>query len=117
MKFDLHRPCDECPFRSDCLPAWLGRERAQEISETLRGGNTFSCHKTGRDEARDNEQHCAGALLVLRRDQGGFSGAVSLACAVGWLEPDRLDESAPVFDSLDEFIEHHSRGKEDRKNC
>ena len=104
MNFDLHKPCANCPFRTDCPPAWLGHERAEGIAEAVAGGNTFRCHKTLEEAPR----MCAGALLVTRRDQGGFSGAISLACAVGWLEPDRLDEGAPVFSSLEEFIAHHA---------
>ncbi len=108
MKFDLHKPCIDCPFRTDCPPAWLGHRRAQGIAEAVGGGNTFQCHKTP-DAA---PQMCAGALLVTRRDQGGFSGAISLACAFGWIEPDQLDNDAPVFDSLEAFIEHHTNLKE-----
>ena len=104
MKFDLHKPCANCPFRTDCPPAWLGHERASDIAQAVAEGSTFQCHKT----LEDAPQMCAGALLVSRRDQAGFSGAISLACAVGWLEPDRLDEGALVFDSLEAFIEHHA---------
>lgn len=113
MKFDLHKACELCPFRTDCPPAWLGHDRAAQIAETLDGGNTFSCHKTGRNESREGENHCAGALIVLRRDQVGFSGALSVACASGWLDWRALDDNAPVFKSLEEFIDHHSQKKED----
>ena len=112
MRFDLHKPCANCPFRTDCPPAWLSGARAEEIAEAVAGGNTFQCHKT----LQDAPQMCAGALLVVRHDQGGFSGAISLACAVGWLEPDRLDEGAPVFDSLEAFIAHHEGFESEEKD-
>lgn len=105
MKFDLHKPCAGCPFRTDCLPAWLGRDRAQGIADAVGGGNTFQCHKT----PATAPQMCAGALITTRTNQGGFSGAISLACAFGWLEPNQLDDKSPVFDSLDAFVEHHAQ--------
>lgn len=107
MKFDLTTPCSGCPFRRDCQPGWLGLERANSIAETLDQGNTFSCHKTGRNQAREGEQHCAGALIVLKNSQGGFSGMVSIAAALGIFNYRALDLDAPVFDSLDDFIDHH----------
>ena len=105
MKFDLHKPCANCPFRTDCPPAWLGRARAQGIADAVGGGNTFQCHKT----PNTTPQMCAGALIVAKRDQGGFSGALSVACAMGWLDWHALDDNAPVFDSLEAFVEHHAR--------
>lgn len=115
MKFDLKTPCSECPFRRDCLTGWLGLERASDIAQTLDGGNRFSCHKTGRNEKRDGEQHCAGALIVLKNSQGGFSGSISVAAALRIFNYRALDLEAPVFGSLDDFIDHHdtaARAKE-----
>ena len=107
MNFDLHKPCATCPFRTDCLPGWLGHKRANEVAEGLNGGNTFQCHCT----LGAAPQPCAGALIVLRADQGGFSGALSVACAMGWLDYNALDAEAPVFASLEAFIEHHAGGQ------
>jgi hypothetical protein len=45
MKFNLVRPCDSCPFRTD-KPFYLTPERAREISEGLLGDKTFACHRT-----------------------------------------------------------------------
>lgn len=46
MKFDLKRPCKDCPFRSD-IPGYLTKARAREIIDGItRGQATFSCHKT-----------------------------------------------------------------------
>ncbi len=51
MRFDLTRPCADCPFRSDTPPFGLAPERVREI---LGGGEhnhgfpavSFPCHKT-----------------------------------------------------------------------
>lgn len=87
------------------MRGWLGRERAQGIAHALAVGNTFQCHKTkGRDA-----QQCAGALVMLKRAQGGFSGALSVACALRLLRYQDLDLDAPVFNSLDAFVERHTR--------
>ena len=72
MKFDLTRPCKDCPFRSD-IPGYLTKARAREIIEAItRQQATFTCHKTNKFEdgetieTRDS-QHCAGALIFLER--------------------------------------------------
>lgn len=105
LGFDLKTPCSNCPFRRDALRGWLGEERAKAIALALDGGNTFTCHKT---KDAENPQMCAGALVLLKRSQGGFSGALSMACAFDWLDPHALDTKADVFESLNHFVAHHS---------
>jgi hypothetical protein len=105
MRFDLKTPCSNCPFRTDCPPGWLGERRAGGIAENLDQGNTHQCHKTG----RANAQCCAGSLIMMKKAQGGFSGTVSIACALKLLDPATLELEAPVFDSTEAFVEHHKR--------
>lgn len=102
MKFDLTTPCKTCPFRADAPPFHLREGRAQGIVESLDGGNTFKCHNT----SERNPHHCAGALITLKREHGGFSGALALACAVGWLPYNELDMNCETL-SLEEFVERH----------
>lgn len=46
MRFDLKRPCAECPFKYSA-GGYLTQERAIEIAEAILYGNkTFTCHKT-----------------------------------------------------------------------
>lgn len=46
MKFNMKRPCSDCPFRRD-IDGYLAASRADDIAETmLHENNTFSCHKT-----------------------------------------------------------------------
>lgn len=105
MKFDLTTPCKTCPFRTNCMGGWLGRERAQGIANALDEGSSFTCHNT----RGKNSQQCAGALIMLKRAHGGFSGALSVACALGLLRYQDLDLDAPIFDSLEAFVQHHTR--------
>jgi hypothetical protein len=110
MDFDLVRPCKHCPFRTDCLEGWLSRGRASEIATALtRGQATFACHETTESggAGRGREQHCAGALLVLERQGVAPPQLARVAERLGFRDPDRLDQGAPVFDSLSAFVKHH----------
>lgn len=112
MKFNLHRPCADCPFRKD-VAFYLRDARRLEIAESLSHDGTFVCHKTTDGDWSDegeytptgNEVHCAGALLVMvKGDELRNNYMMRLAIFYGWLDPEKLDTSAPVFDSLDGFI-------------
>ena len=66
MDFDLKSPCNNCPFRRDCLVGWLGEDRAKGIIKSItEKAGTFRCHKTGRTTGgkKVDEQHCAGAII------------------------------------------------------
>lgn len=122
MKFNLKKPCKDCPFRNDKphQRGWLGEARATEIYEDLIDGRLFPCHKThdysqdSHDEQgnfvhQDNHQFCAGALIMLENKQAtAQSQALRMAVALGIYEPSQLDKDAPVFKSGDEFIEFHN---------
>ena len=127
MKFDLKTPCRNCPFRNDeTRITFACRERAEEIEEiAYRQG--FVCHLSAEEhELADGEsvfefgpdsQHCAGALLMFLHDTGG-SGNVPFE-RLDEDEQDRiqqrLDWSAPVFETSEEFIDANdfTRGSQD----
>ena len=82
MKFDLIRPCDNCPFStSPNRINFRNRERAQEIAElAYRSG--FVCHEHGEDVEEEessyidfrldgSSQHCFGALYMHLREGSG----------------------------------------------
>ena len=90
MKFDLIRPCDNCPFRSD-KPFPLAPGRVREILGGGKGrkwwpATSFPCHKTvdyGRSDAGrvgPNAQQCAGVMIILLQHfhVGAQIGAPSL---------------------------------------
>lgn len=113
--FDLKKPCDKCPFRKTAQKRWLGRQRATEIAEGI-GGDThasFSCHKTngfdrnGVTTEIETSQHCAGAMIVLDKINNPNimmrRGAIHKVFDAG-----QLKDKTKVFDTLGEFVEHHS---------
>jgi hypothetical protein len=108
--FNLKRPCKMCPFRTDCMEGWLGAERAQGIANSLTMDQaTFACHETttASGASGNDEQHCAGALLVLKRDGQAPPQLARIAERLGRFDPSALDEASPVFDSIEEFVRHH----------
>lgn len=117
MNFTMTAPCSHCPFRSD-IPGYLRRGRAAEIVRAMiEDGQTFSCHETtvsDEDEdgspARrevDTTQHCAGAMILLEK-LGVPNRGMFLAVRFEMYDPTRLRMASPVFDTAEEFIEHHN---------
>lgn len=118
MRFDLTRPCGDCPFRSD-KPFFLSRDRMCEI---LGGGAhrwpaaSFPCHKTiiyGDDEEDTGNsktvipptaQHCAGVMAILHRENRP-NDAMQLAERVGPWNPSKLDPDAPFYASTQAAID------------
>ena len=118
MRFDLVRPCGECPFRSDREP-FIEAARVREIlGDPAASGaswfpsTSFACHKTvnyrrgasGRVGAKS--QHCAGVALVLVRD-GVPNTAMQLAERLLSWDAGRLDQSAPAYESRAAAIAAH----------
>lgn len=111
--FNLRSPCGSCPFKKE--PYFhLHPDRRQSIADGLKGDETFTCHGTiDYDECDDTEdfqvdvdanRHCAGALIVMAKEGTLFSNRMPrIAAHLGWFDPDKLDMSAPVYDSLEEF--------------
>lgn len=119
MRFNLHAPCAQCPFRTDCRRGWLGRRRAAEIAHAVgREGKTFACHKTvDYDAARTgDESHCAGAAILQEKIElrpgrsvhEGRGAMLQVAGRLGLYDPAALDLAAPVFETFGEFVSHHS---------
>lgn len=120
MQTDLTRPCKLCPFRTDCLKGWLGRERAEEITEALLNDQSFACHETV-DHTNDeddqphvtgpNEQHCAGAMILLEKLELANQW-MRISERLGFYDRTKLDMKAEVFDSFEEFIDRHDKHHE-----
>ena len=111
MKFDLVRPCGECPFRTD-RPPFI---RAGKVREVLGDPNgrgakawpsvSFACHKTvgAKGRVRPDSQHCAGVAIVLLRD-GQPNQAMQLAERLLGVDWGRLDMTSPVYASREAAI-------------
>lgn len=126
MRFDLVRPCPKCPFRTDCLPGWLGRDRSTEIADSLldeQPGVTFACHETTKFEEDDtgedvyaprgDEQHCAGAMALVD-GEGVANQMLQIAERLDLRDPDTITEAGRgiVFANRQDFIEHHSNERD-----
>ena len=119
MKFNLKKPCKDCPFRNDKehQKGWLGGERAEEIYDGLVSGNVFPCHKThdyteddgnGQFHHQKDHQFCAGALIMLEKTGEAMqSQAIRMAERFGFYNHKNLDMESAVFSSREDFIEWH----------
>lgn len=61
MKFELKKPCKECPFLA-LMPGWIGSHKsAMEFHDAVMNDVRFSCHLT-HDKT---EHHCVGYALYM----------------------------------------------------
>ena len=108
MRFDLTRPCGNCPFRSD-RPFHLNPERVRGILGGDRHGQwwpaeSFPCHKSiiytddGETITPDSAQQCAGVMGILHRENRPNT-AMQLAERLGLWSPKSLDQTAPFYES------------------
>lgn len=119
MKYDMKKPCPNCPFRSDRVFP-LHPERARSILDGIMSGLTFSCHKTidydaleenGEEDVCDvhhtpseGEQHCAGALILLEKMKRP-NQMMRIAERLGMYDHTKLDMNSPVFDDDNEMCD------------
>lgn len=119
--FKLKRPCKNCPFRKDCLPGWLGKERAQGIADAVvLGDGPFPCHETVNynawsDESeytyQGREQFCAGAIALEEKENQGGNLLIRLGRMTGAFNYSQLLDKELVFDSVRQFVKHHNSEK------
>ena len=101
MKYTMKAPCADCPFRTDVKP-YLRRGRLREVGRLMVGDGTFTCHKSLREAGGDGkDMHCAGALLVVAKQEGTVwaSGMLRIATRLGIATEeyvDHLDATAPT---------------------
>ena len=108
MKFDLKKPCDNCPFRKEGAIS-LARGRLAGIVKTLKDDhNVFYCHKSvhhrkggdwtdeGEYKASGNEQVCPGSLAFMYR-LGYLPITARLAIMHGDLTKEELAAILPLL--------------------
>lgn len=101
-----------CPFRTDCMEGWLGRTRAQEILTGITVDDQwFACHQTVEHDDEGYATHqgsqCAGSLILLEKNENPHQG-MRIAERLGIYDRTKLVMDAPVFDTYEAFIEHHT---------
>ena len=92
---NVKKPCANCPFKTDALKGWLGKERMTEIL----AADSFVCHKTI-DGKRERLQ-CAGHILI-KGDENQF-----VRMAKQLKIPLKLSGREEVFATKEECIKHH----------
>lgn len=106
MLYNLKKPCGDCPFRTDVVP-YLTRARAEEISTSILGDDSFSCHKTstlkGKTNSGSDVQHCAGAMIIMEKMEKPNQG-MRIMERIGMYDSRQLDMKSPVFNDFYEFI-------------
>lgn len=106
MKYDLTKPCSNCPFRNDIKP-FLSKARAKQISSGLLNNIPFTCHKTTTEKGLSvdnrNTRHCAGALIVLEK-LGQPHQMMRISERLGLYDCRKLEMESPVFDNFKQFI-------------
>lgn len=108
MKYDLDKPCNECPFRRKAPAGWLGPWSVAELLLVI-GRSAFACHRTikrGGDYDLDAPglQSCAGMAIFLNnkmersRDHMNAHHQDLLA---------NSPHAKDVFANSTEFADHH----------
>ena len=107
MRYDLKKPCDECPFLREG-GVRLTRERIKEIAGMMlsANGGHFPCHKTtgvaGNCDGK-NEQHCAGALIFAEKN-GTTTQMMRIAERLGMYDASQLVGKERVFCGINEML-------------
>lgn len=97
------KPCNECPWRRNAEPGYLGPHTSEQWATWAHGGGPIACHKTIKTEddwSQPGVRQCAGqAIFRANADKLPQPG-------VAQDPPDREQ----VFACSAEFLEHHDLG-------
>lgn len=113
MKFDMVRPCGNCPFVVG--QSFLHKARAREIIRSITVlDQQFPCHKTidhdedGDGVIRRNSQHCAGAMIFLEQT-GRANQMMRIAERLHLYDRDKLDMDSDVYPDAKAMVKGHGR--------
>lgn len=101
------KPCNDCPFRRNALPGWLGAATPQSFIIEISMERPLPCHQTIDYEKRDWLQKWAA-----QRIGNICAGSLIMSANMGKLPRDRNFPRLPadkqlVFSRPDEFITYH----------
>lgn len=97
MKFELKKPCKDCPFiKGSRTNVTLPESRKEEIINAIRDDMTFTCHKT-LDLPKQDQQHCGGAMIFLERENRP-NQMMRIAERIGWYDRTKLDMDADIIE-------------------
>lgn len=105
------KPCDDCPFRKNSLPGWLGPHSVEEFVQYYQMDYPYPCHKTlveerdaGDLELRDGEHICIG--LVHTRNNS-CKRARDNQSSLRQEEIRLKGEKNECFTHISQFVKHH----------
>ena len=113
-RITMKKPCDECPFRKNSLPGWLGPWEALGLHRyVMDSEKPFSCHMTIRDKVDlvsgeetttsvENTELCVGSILYMNKG-GKLARDPFLAEQQDRFEKDSTEDIL----SVKQFLEHH----------
>lgn len=118
MRFDLKRPCKDCPFREGA-PYHEGvlKDIPKYHSLIEKGKMAHSCHMT--DPRSDSPagqaykgpvQHCAGLLLMMANDVNLLGDYQAAAWSDGKWKPMDMDRTVKVFKDFGALLKHYLDG-------
>ncbi len=96
MRFDLKRPCANCPFRPDGEAIELRPGRLESIVAELRADDhvVFQCHKTAHGaRPKGEESACIGALAFMWREGRDLPVFARVGIALGWLSVEDIERA------------------------
>jgi len=99
---DLKQPCNQCPFRVNCIPGWLGPWSPEALLESL-VHEPFPCHLTVTLTEKEYKG-CAGAGLF-------FNNILEISRHPDTSKHQKvLDKSSDdIFTSKQRFLAHHKK--------
>ena len=103
QKLNLKVPCKTCPFRTTQGGLrGLGTDRAEEISESLLRGESFTCH-SDLDKQERNRNQCVGSMLILDKLQQP-NQIMQVAGRLGMFKVADLRGRDVVFDNFADWV-------------
>jgi len=109
MKPPAPKPCNDCPWRRNAAPGWLGPHTAEEWCQMAHGDGQIACHQTipegTPEDGSDLDQMtaCAGAAIFRANV---CKAPRSLRGIPGYAMPADRER---VFSWDNEFIDYHNR--------
>lgn len=101
MRFDLKKPCKDCPFlKGNSFEQSLSKERVQLIVEDISSNKTFPCHKHEKPL-----QNCVGSALFVKNQQIANS-SLQIAQRLGIYDETTLGlkKGTELYGSIEEML-------------
>lgn len=106
MKFDIKKPCVDCPFlKGSSTNESLEDGRIEDIVHDVINDYTFQCHKTlDFVNEKAEPQHCGGALVFMEKNfPNRVNNPMRMAERFGIYNKNELDMESDVID-IEDYI-------------